>query len=123
MQEIPILYVHGVMLVSIQTDLHDALIHQLQNDILSALENKPARGLVLDVSAVGIMDTFTARALAQTAQMASLMGTRTIVAGMHPSIALTLTEMGFSAFGFETALNLDGAIEILGEQEAEEHAG
>lgn len=113
MQEIPILYVDEVMLVSIQTDLHDALIHQLQEDLLRALERRSARGLVLDVSAVTIMDTFTARALAQTAQMATLMGTRTIVAGMHPNIALTLTEMGFAAFGFETALNLDGAIERL----------
>jgi rsbT antagonist protein RsbS len=110
---IPILRIRDLLLVSIQADLHDILVEQLQSDILRELERKSARGLVLDISALQVLDTYTARAFVQTAQMARLMGTRTIVSGMTPAIALTLTEMGFSASGFETALDLESALEAM----------
>ena len=106
---IPILRIRDLLLISIQADLHDILVEQLQSDILKELERKSAQGLVLDISALLVLDTYTARAFVHTAQMARLMGTRTIVSGMTPAIALTLTEMGFSASGFETALDLESA--------------
>ena len=117
---IPILRIRDLLLVSIQADLHDILVEQLQSDILKELERKSARGLVLDISALNIVDTYTARAFVHTAQMARLMGTRTIVSGMTPAIAMTLTEMGVSAGGFETALDLESALTALSTQDADE---
>lgn len=117
---IPILRIRDLLLVSIQADLHDILVEQLQSDILKELERKSARGLVLDISALNILDTYTVRAFVHTAQMARLMGTRTIVSGMTPAIAMTLTEMGFSAGGFETALDLESALTALSTQDADE---
>jgi rsbT antagonist protein RsbS len=115
---IPILRIRDLLLVSIQADLHDILVEQLQGDILKELERKSAHGLVLDISALQVLDTYTARAFVHTAQMARLMGTRTIVSGMTPAIALTLTEMGFSASGFETALDLESALAALSAPES-----
>ncbi|HMU38412.1 MAG TPA: STAS domain-containing protein [Pseudomonadota bacterium] len=117
---IPILRIRDLLLVSIQVDLHDLLVEQLQSDILKELERKSARGLVLDISALNLLDTYTARAFVHTAQMAKLMGTRTIVSGMTPAIAMTLTEMGFSASGFETALDLESALTALSFDDEEE---
>ena len=117
---IPILRIRDLLLVSIQADLHDILVEQLQSDILKELERKSARGLVLDISALNILDTYTPRAFVHTAQMARLMGTRTIVSGMTPAIAMTLTEMGFSAGGFETALDLESALTALSTQDTDE---
>lgn len=105
-----ILRVRGVLLVSLEADLHDAGVARLQEDVLGALERTPARAVVLDLTAVELVDTYMARAVAQTAHMARLMGARTIVTGMRPEIAMTLTDMGFSASGFESALDLDEAI-------------
>ena len=117
---IPILRIRDLLLVSIQADLHDILVEQLQSDILKELERKSAQGLVLDISALLVLDTYTARAFVHTAQMARLMGTRTIVSGMTPAIAMTLTEMGFSAGGFETALDLESALTALSTHDSDE---
>lgn len=110
---IPILRVRNVLIVSIQVDLHDTLVQRMQEDLLRELERSPARGLVIDISAVDILDTFTARALAQTARMAGVMGTETVIVGMRPAIAQTLVEMGFMPFGFRTALDLDTALRMF----------
>ncbi len=110
---IPILRIRDVLIVSIQVDLHDTLVQRMQEDLLRELERAPARGLVVDISAVDVLDTFTARALAQTARMASVMGTAAVIVGMRPSIAQTLVEMGFMPFGFRTALDLDSALHML----------
>ncbi|MCO5165746.1 MAG: STAS domain-containing protein [Planctomycetes bacterium] len=108
-----ILRVRGVLLVSLEGDLHDAGVADLQEAILCALEGAPARGVVVDLTGIELVDTYTARAVAQTAHMARLMGARTIVTGMRPEIALTLTDMGFAASGFEAALDLDDALARL----------
>lgn len=116
MERIPILRVGNILLLSIQVELHDSLVQQIQSDVLGALEKEPAAGLVVDISSVEILDTYTARALAQLAQMSGLMGSRTILTGMRPAIAFTLTEMGFNATGFRTALDVDQAITMLNRQ-------
>jgi rsbT antagonist protein RsbS len=114
MDRIPILRVRGIVIVSLQIDLSDSLVYQFQEDLLSSLEANPAKGIVIDVSSVRILDTFTSRALAQTAQMAMLMNTPTVISGMSPSIVLTLIEMGFAGMnGFRTTLDLDSAIALL----------
>lgn len=113
MERIPILRIGEVLLASIQIELHDTLVEQLQLDILRTIEARPARGLVIDVSAVAVLDTFTARALAQTAEMAALMGTKTVVAGFAPAVALTLVEMGFATRTFGTAVDLQAALAMV----------
>lgn len=113
MDRVPILRIKDVLLVSVQVELYDALVQRLQEDILSILSQQPATGLVMDVSSVKILDTFTARTLAHTAQMAKLMGARTLVVGLQPAVALTLTEMGFGSGGFTTALTVDRAVAAL----------
>jgi len=113
MDRIPILRVGDTLLISVQVELHDTLVRQLQDDLLNSLSARPASGVVIDVSSVAVLDTFTARSLAQTAQMAKLMGTITVVAGLMPSVAITLTEMGFSATAFDTARDVDAALAHL----------
>lgn len=114
MERIPLVRIGDVLFVSIQLDLHDALVAQFQQDTLEQLERGGLRGLVVDVSAVGVLDTFTARSLAQTAEMARLMGARMIVSGLSPAVSMTLTEMGFDNRGFETALDANAALARLG---------
>ncbi len=116
MNRIPVLRARDVLLVSVQTDLDDQLVQSLQEDVLATLDKRPARGVVIDVSSVSVVDTFTARAIAQTAQMAQLMGASTVVSGLQPAVVMTLTEMGFTARGFMTALDIDGALDALEEQ-------
>lgn len=110
MSSIPIVRIGSVLFVSIQVDLHDALLARLQEDVLEQLGRGGLRGLVVDVSAVSVLDTYTARSLAQTSAMARLMGARMIVSGISPAVSMTLTEMGFDNRGFETALDADTAL-------------
>lgn len=111
---LPLVRIGRVLFVSLQQDLHDARVMQLQADLLEQLEQGGLEGLVLDVTAAPVVDTFTARSIAQTAAMARLMGARLVVSGLSPSVAMTLTEMGFERDGFETALDVDLALESLG---------
>lgn len=111
---IPILRVRGVVVVPIQIDLTDSLVDRLQEDVLADLARRTARGLVIDVSSLELLDTYTARALTGVAQAAGLMGTPTVVSGIRPAVAQTLSEMGFRPSGFKTALSLDRALDHLG---------
>ncbi|MGE0711874.1 MAG: STAS domain-containing protein [Planctomycetota bacterium] len=108
---VPILRVRGVVVVPIQVDLTDSLVERLEEDILLDIERRAARGLIVDVSAIELLDTYTAKALTRIARAAGLMGTPTIVCGLRPAVAQTLSEMGFRASGFTTALNLDDALD------------
>jgi rsbT antagonist protein RsbS len=112
-ERIPILRVGDYLLISVQTHLHDAVVERLQDEVLTELAVRPAKGVVVDVSSGSVLDTFTARALARTAQMAALMGARTITSGLSPSVALTLVEMGFNARGVETAMDVNDAFSQL----------
>ena len=92
---VPILRVAGVLLVSIQVDLGDTVAEALQEDILQAISRTASTGLIIDVTGLEVVDSFVARVLVDTARMARLMGTETVIAGLRPEVAATLVRMGF----------------------------
>lgn len=112
--QIPILRIGPTLLVSIQIELRDAVAEAFQTDILSAIEQHGTTGLVIDISALDMVDTYVARILAETGRMATLMGTSTVLVGMRPEVAATLVGMGYGMAGVRTALDLDAGLALLG---------
>lgn len=110
----PVLKIGPILLVSIQTELTDADTTELRSAILDRIKKTGSAALLIDVTAVRVIDTFIARVLADTARMAQIMHARVVLVGMHPSIAMTLTEMGMRMPGISTALDLDSGLEALG---------
>jgi rsbT antagonist protein RsbS len=113
---IPILKLGKVLLVNVHVELDDEIASRLQNDTLEAIERAEAEGLVVDITGLEVVDSYVARILAETGQMAKLMGTRTVVVGMRPEVAATLTRMGYAMNGVQTALNLEEGLALLGYQ-------
>ncbi len=113
MSAIPILRVADNLLVTVQTDLHDAVADAFQEDLLSAIERTGAGGLLIEVSGLDLVDSYVARVLVDTAKMAKLMGTETVIVGIRPEVAATLVRMGFTMSGVRTALNVDEGIALL----------
>ena len=112
---IPILRIGSTLLVSIQTDLHDAMAEAFQEDVLKAIEKGAASGLLIDVSGLDSVDSYVARVLAETGKMARLMGTATVIVGIRPEVAATLVRMGYQmGSGVRTALNVDDGLALLG---------
>jgi len=112
---IPILRIGSILLVSIQTDLHDAMAEAFQEDVLRAIERDTASGLLIDVSGLDSVDSYVARVLAETGKMARLMGTATVIVGIRPEVAATLIRMGYQmGSGVRTALNVDAGLALLG---------
>jgi rsbT antagonist protein RsbS len=111
--QIPILRMGRTLLASIQTELHDRVAQDFQEDVLDALEKRGTNGLVIDISALETVDTYVARVLAETGQMARLMGARTVLVGMRPEVAATLVRMGYAMEGVQTALNLQEGVALL----------
>ena len=111
--QIPILRVGTNLLTTIHVELNDSVAEAFQQDVLQTIERTGARGLVIDISALEEVDTYVARVLADTGQMARLMGTRTILVGMRPEVAATLIRMGYTMTGVETALNVDAGLARL----------
>lgn len=114
-QRIPIIRLEDILLVSIQVALHDKLVIQLQDDIANTIRKDTAKGVVIDVSGVEIMDSFIARSINDIAKQAKLMGTETVIVGIRPEIAITLVEMGLEMDAANTALNLDSAMKMINE--------
>jgi rsbT antagonist protein RsbS len=112
-QRIPIVRLSGKLIVSIQTALSDTVVDRLQQDVAAACERGDARGLVVDVSGVDVLDSYITRSLRDLAVMARLMGVETVVCGLRPAVAMTLVEMGMELPGVRTALNLDRALALL----------
>lgn len=110
---IPILQIGRNLVVPIQGDLHDELIKELQAEILGRIERTTASGLVLDISALEFVDSFMARVLNDTALMAGLMGTRSVVVGMSPTIAIILMDLGLQLSRVPTARNLEKGLALL----------
>ena len=102
------------MLTTIQGELRDQVAQDFQDDVLSALEERGTDGLVIDISALEVVDTYVARVLVETGRMARLMGAHTILVGMRPEIAATLVRMGYAMEGVQTALNLQEGLDLLG---------
>lgn len=110
---IPILRVANNLLVTVQTDLHDAVAEAFQEDLLAAIEKTGAAGLLVDVTGLDVVDSYVARVLADTAKMARLMGTETVIVGIRPEVAATLVRMGYAMTGVRTALNVDEGLALL----------
>ena len=110
---ISVIKLRDLLMVTMPSDPDDPTVSALQEKVLSAMERSEAKGVVLDISAVETLDSFFARTVSETAQMVNLMGGRTIISGMQPSVAVTLTEIGLTLGNVETALNLDRALDMV----------
>src|SRR5262250_658715 len=104
---IPILKIGATLLASIQVELHDTVVDAFQSDVLEEIEKTGAQGLIIDISALETVDSYVARMLANTAKMAKLMGTDTVIVGIRPAVAATLVRMGYLMDGINTALSLE----------------
>lgn len=111
---VPILRVAGVLLVSIQVDLVDTLATALQEDLLTEIGRTSADGLIIDVTGLESIDSFVARVIVDTARMARVMGTDTVLVGLRPEVAATLVRMGFDTSEVRAALNIDDGLRQLG---------
>jgi rsbT antagonist protein RsbS len=113
MERIPILKLQDYLLVTIQVELHDQLAVTLQDDLTQTLSRTHARGVLIDISALEIVDSFIGRTLAHIASMARVMDAHTVIVGMRPAVAITLIELGMSLSGIRTALNVDKGMDLL----------
>jgi rsbT antagonist protein RsbS len=112
-QRIPILKVGRVLIVPIQVDMDDRTVMHLQERILTELERTGARGVLIDISLLEMVDSFIGRVLSDIAAMARIMDARTVVVGMQPAVAITLVELGLELRGVDTVLNVDEGIRLL----------
>jgi rsbT antagonist protein RsbS len=113
MERIPILKMGDFLLVTIQVDMHDRLALTLQDDLTDRIVRARAGGVLIDISALEIVDSFIGRMLANIAAMARVLDAETVVVGMRPAVAITLVELGLSLPGVRTALNVEKGMDIL----------
>jgi rsbT antagonist protein RsbS len=113
MERIPILRMGTCLLVTIQVDMHDQMAMALQNDLSLAIASKETNCVLLDISALEIVDSFIGRMMANTAAMGRVLGAETVVVGMRPAVAITLVELGLSLRGIHTALDVERGIELV----------
>ena len=122
MERIPILRMGEFLLVTIQVDMHDRLATVLQDDLANRISATRARGVLIDISALDMVDSFIARMFGAIAQMARVMGAEAVLVGMQPSVAITLVEMGVAMTGVRTALNMEKGMALLRARMDEERA-
>ena len=115
MERIPILKIEQFLLVSIQVDMHDQLALTLQDDLTAQIEKTGAKGVLIDISALEMVDSFMGRMLGNIAAMSRILDAQTVVVGMRPAVAITLVELGLSLPGIRTALNVDAGLALLRE--------
>lgn len=113
MEKIPILKMGALLLVTIQVDMHDRLALALQDDLTQMISDTEARGVLVDISSLEIVDSFIGRMLGNIAAMSRVLDAETVVVGMQPAVAITLVELGLSLEGVRTALNVDAGMEML----------
>lgn len=113
MERIPVLKMGALLLVTIQVDMHDRLALALQDDLTTMIERTGARGVLIDISALDVVDSFIGRMLANIAAMARVLDAATVVVGMQPAVAITLVELGLSLPGVRTALNVERGMALL----------
>ncbi len=113
MEKIPILRMGDFLLVTIQVDMHDRLAMTLQEDLTARISETSARGVLIDISSLEIVDSFIGRMLGNIAAMSRVLDAQTVVVGMQPAVAITLVELGMSLPGVRTALNVDAGMELL----------
>jgi rsbT antagonist protein RsbS len=113
MDRIPILKMGEFLLVTIQVDMHDQLASALQDDLTSMISKLNAKGVLIDISSLDIVDSFIGRMLANTSAMARVLDAQTVVVGMQPAVAITLVELGLTLHGVHTALDVEKGMELL----------
>lgn len=114
--KVPILKVGEVLIVSIQSDIDDRTVIEMQQRVLEQIERTGARSLLIDISLLEMVDSFTGRMLSDIAAMASIMDAETVVVGIQPAVAITLVELGLELKGVSTALDVDDGLRILKER-------
>jgi rsbT antagonist protein RsbS len=116
MDRIPILKFGHFLLVTIQVDMYDRLALNLENDLINAVNKHESRGVLIDISAVSIVDSFMGRIIGNIATMSKIMDAETVVVGMQPAVAITLVELGLPLAGVHTALNVEKGMALLQEK-------
>lgn len=111
--DIPILKMGNYLLVTIQVDMHDRLAMALQESLMEKIQKTKAKGVLVDISGLEIVDSFIGRTLATIASMSRILDAKTVVVGMQPAVAITLVELGLSLEGIHTALNVERGMEFL----------
>lgn len=109
---IPVIHLAGRLLVSIQVEMTDRLLARLKDDVASAIDQGGASGLVIDVAGIETMDSFISRSICDLALIARVMGVPTVLCGIRPAVAITLSEMGIDLRGVPSALNVDDAVAL-----------
>src|SRR6187455_1720624 len=113
MYRIPILQMGQILLVTIQVDMQDQMALALQDDLATKISATGAKGVVIDISALEIVDSFVGRMLASISGISRILGATTVVVGMQPAVAITLVELGLSLEGVRTALNVERGMAML----------
>jgi len=113
MEQIPIMKIGDCLLVSIQVDMHDRLALALQDELTNKVVETQARGVMIDISALEIVDSFIGRMLNNIAAMTRVLDAMTVVVGMRPAVAITLVELGLQLTGVKTALNVDAGLALI----------
>jgi rsbT antagonist protein RsbS len=113
MERIPILRMGQCLLVTIQVDMHDQLALRLQEDLAVAIERTAAKGVLIDISGLEVVDSFIGRMIADVSGMARLLDAATVLVGMQPAVAITLVELGLTLPGVATALNVERGMRLL----------
>jgi rsbT antagonist protein RsbS len=117
-QKIPIIRMGDLLLVSIQVDMHDQLAVQLQDDLTSTIQKLGAKGVLIDISALDMVDSFIGRMISDISGMARILGARSVLVGMQPAVAITLVELGLSLPGVSTALTVERGMKLLQREDA-----
>src|SRR5215831_8284461 len=113
MDRIPILRMGDCLLITIQVDMHDRLAMTLQDDLTRKVYETGAKGVLIDISGLEVVDSFMGRMIANISAMARVLDARTIVVGMRPAVAITLVELGLELPGIQTALNVERGMQML----------
>ena len=113
MEKIPILKMGPFLLVTIQVDLYDRLALNLESDLIQMINKVGSKGVLIDISAVNIVDSFMGRILGNIASMSRILDAQTVVVGMQPAVAITLVELGLPLNGVRTALNVEKGMQLL----------
>ena len=121
MEHIPILKMGEFLLVSIQVDMHDRLAMTLQEDLTERIVKARARGVLIDISSLDVVDSFIGRMLGHIAAMSRILDAETVVVGMRPAVAITLVELGLSLPGIRTALNVEKGMDLLRKASRQNH--
>jgi len=113
MDKIPILKLENLLLVTIQVDMHDRMAHTLQEDLTERVVQDRAKGVLIDISSLEVVDSFIGRMLGNISSATRALGAETIVVGIQPSVAITIVELGLTLEGVHTALNVDKGMALL----------